>query len=404
MSDIRVLVVDDSAVVRRIVAQVLDAEPGITVIGTAQNGRIALEKLAELSPDAVTLDIEMPELDGLGTLKALRRTHPRIPVIMFSTLTERGASKTLEALSLGASDYVTKPSNTTALTESVRSVREQLVPKLFSLTGRSNLSAPTGAGLRPAGRTPAPARAPLGSPASRTALQVRTGLQSTPAAPAAPASAAPRAAAPRTATPVQRPEVLAIGSSTGGPEALARVLGGLPGNFRVPIVVVQHMPPIFTRLLAERLSRTSALEVREAAEGDVLRAGLVLVAPGDFHLELSRKAGAVTAHLTSGAPENFCRPAVDVLFRSVAQTFRGATLAVVLTGMGSDGRRGAEALRAKGARIIAQDEATSVVWGMPGAVTHAGLADAVLPIEAVPGAIIDYVGHSVHSTPLGARS
>ena len=403
MSDIRVLVVDDSAVVRRIVAQVLDAEPGITVIGTAQNGRIALEKLAELSPDAVTLDIEMPELDGLGTLKALRRTHPRIPVIMFSTLTERGASKTLEALSLGASDYVTKPSNTTALTESVRSVREQLVPKLFSLTGRSNPSAPTGAGFRSPGLTPAPARAPLGAPASRTALPLRTGLHGTPAASAAPAAAAPRVAAPRTA-PAQRPEVLAIGSSTGGPEALARVLGGLPGNLRVPVVVVQHMPPIFTRLLAERLSRTSALDVREAAEGDVLRPGLVLVAPGDFHLELSRRAGAVTAHLTSGAPENFCRPAVDVLFRSVAAVFGGATLAVVLTGMGSDGRRGAEALRAKGARIIAQDEATSVVWGMPGAVTHAGLADAVLPIEAVPGAIIDYVGHSVHSTPLGARS
>ncbi|RKS80191.1 two-component system chemotaxis response regulator CheB [Motilibacter peucedani] len=384
MADIRVLVVDDSAVVRRIVAQVLDAEPDITVVGTAENGRVALQKLAALSPDAVTLDIEMPELDGLGTLKELRKTHARVPVIMFSTLTERGAAKTLEALSLGASDYVTKPSNTTALTDSVRSVREQLVPKLRSLTGRDV----------PAGRPRTPLR-------PTTSLPTRPTAPLRPVASTATAVVGPRAGAVR--GPVQRPEVLAIGSSTGGPEALARVLTGLPGTLRVPVVIVQHMPPIFTRLLAERLSRASALDVREAAEGDQLKPGTVLIAPGDFHLELVRRGAAVTAHLTSGPAENFCRPAVDVLFRSVASVYGGASLAVVLTGMGSDGRRGAELLRAKGARILAQDEATSVVWGMPGAVAHAGLADALLPIDAVAGAIVDSVGHQAHAIPLGAR-
>ena len=390
MTNIRVLVVDDSAVVRRIVAQVLDAEKDITVVGTAQNGRIALDKLAELNPDAITLDIEMPELDGLGTLKALRRTHPRIPVIMFSTLTEAGASKTLEALSLGASDYVTKPSNTTALTDSVRSVREQLVPKLRSLTGRAHPA--TGA---PRAAAPAGAARP-GLPAGRAAAPLRSTSIANPGRTVL--------APPARSGAGQRPEILAIGSSTGGPEALARVLGGLPGNLRVPVVVVQHMPPIFTRLLAERLSRTSALDVREAVEGDVLKPGLVLVAPGDFHLELVRRGAVVTAHLTTGPAENFCRPAVDVLFRSVASLYGGAVVAVVLTGMGSDGRRGAEVLRAKGARIVAQDEATSVVWGMPGAVTNAGLAEAVLPIEAIPGAVVDFVGHAVHAAPIGARS
>ncbi|RZS91388.1 response regulator receiver-modulated CheB methylesterase [Motilibacter rhizosphaerae] len=394
MADIRVLVVDDSAVVRHIVAQVLETEQEITVVGTAANGRLALDKIDELLPDAITLDIEMPELDGLGTLKALRQKHPRIPVIMFSTLTERGASKTLEALSLGASDYVTKPSNTTALTDSVRSVREQLVPKLLGLCGRT----PVDPG--PRRRTAPAASAPVaGVVRPRTPLAGRTPLASQ-AAQQEPVVAPPGPAVPRSTA---RPEIVAIGSSTGGPEALAKVLTGLPANLRVPVVVVQHMPPIFTRLLAERLTRTSPLEVREAAEGDVLRPGLVLVAPGDFHMELKRAPAGTVVHLTSGPPENFCRPAVDVLFRSVAATYGGATLAVVLTGMGSDGRKGAQFLKAKGATVLAQDEATSVVWGMPGAVTHAGLADQVLPISAIAGAVTDAVGNVPHLTAMGVR-
>ncbi|WP_331272283.1 protein-glutamate methylesterase/protein-glutamine glutaminase [Motilibacter aurantiacus] len=384
MGDIRVLVVDDSAVVRRIVAQVLDAEPGISVVGTAQNGRIALDKLVELSPDAVTLDIEMPELDGLGTLKRLRQTHPRTPVIMFSTLTERGASATIEALSLGASDYVTKPSNTTALTQSVRSVREQLVPKLRSLCGQGPQQ-PGGAGAAPGRRT-----GTLGAPAGAVGTGARR-----------PGAAAPVA---RLTPAAKRPDILVIGSSTGGPEALARVLSGLPGTLPVPVAVVQHMPPIFTRLLAERLDRSSALEVREAAEDDQLVPGRVLIAPGDRHLEVVRRGTGLFAHLTTAPPENFCRPAVDVLFRSVAATFGGSVLAVVLTGMGSDGKAGAQTLKARGARVLAQDQATSVVWGMPGAVTAAGLADAVLPLDAVPGAIVDSIGLAGRPRPASATT
>ncbi|WP_331273140.1 protein-glutamate methylesterase/protein-glutamine glutaminase [Motilibacter deserti] len=392
MGDIRVLVVDDSAVVRRIVAQVLDAEPGISVVGTAQNGRIALEKLTELSPDAVTLDIEMPELDGLGTLKELRKTHPRTPVIMFSTLTERGASATIEALSLGASDYVTKPSNTTALTQSVRSVREQLVPKLRSLCGGAALPGGMPAAAQP-GRRYGAAAAATGPAGAMAASARRPGTAGRPA---------PGAPTARLTPAAKRPDILVIGSSTGGPEALARVLGGLPASLPVPVAVVQHMPPIFTRLLAERLSRSSALDVREAAQDDQLVPGRVLIAPGDRHLEVVRRGTGLYANLTTAPPENFCRPAVDVLFRSVATVFGGSVLAVVLTGMGSDGKLGAQVLKTRGARVLAQDQSTSVVWGMPGAVTTAGLADAVLPLDAVPGAIVDSIGLAGRPRSAGA--
>jgi two-component system chemotaxis response regulator CheB len=339
---IRVLVVDDSALVRRLVTTSLSLDTEIEVAGVATHGREAVELVEQLKPDAVTLDIEMPILDGLGALAEIRKRHPHLPVIMFSTLTEKGATKTLEALSLGASDFVTKPSNTTSMAESMASVREQLIPKLKALVGARRIVGP--GRVKP---TPPPAPTQLAEPSSAPS------------------------------------EVLLIGCSTGGPDALSRVLEELPGELAVPVLVVQHMPPLFTAMFAERLDRVSALTVREAVEGDVPVPGEVLVAPGGFHLRVRRSAGVVRAHLDEGPQENFCRPAVDALFRSAAETYGGAATALILTGMGSDGLIGCRLLAEAGARIVVQDEQTSVVWGMPGAVATAGLAHEVLALDDI---------------------
>jgi two-component system chemotaxis response regulator CheB len=342
---IRVLVVDDSVVVRRLVTRVLDGDPAIEVVGAAANGRIALAKIGQLQPDVVTLDIEMPEMDGLATLAELRPRWPRLPVIMFSTLTERGAEATLEALSLGASDYVTKPTGLHNPAEAMAAVHAELVPKIKALHGRRRLS-----------------RMPQATPTAPSAA---------PAAPAVKAHADARI------------DVVAIGVSTGGPNALADLLPALPAGFPVPVVVVQHMPPVFTRMLANRLDGRCAVGVVEAEGGETLMPGRVHIAAGGRHLALARQGTSVVAVANDDPPENSCRPAVDVLFRSVAALYGTGALAVVLTGMGQDGLRGAEAIRAAGGQVVAQDEASSVVWGMPGFVTRAGLADAVLPLDAI---------------------
>lgn len=345
MVPLRVLVVDDAVVMRRLVSQIIDEDPDLCVAGTAANGRIALAKLNQVAPDAVVLDVEMPELDGLGTLRELRAVRPELPVIMFSTLTERGAATTLEAMALGASDYVTKPANMGSVTASIEQVRHQLVPRIKALCTASR--------GRPQARPAAPTRTPVTRPSG----------------------------------PRPRIDVVAIGASTGGPRALHDVLTGLPGDLSVPVVITQHMPPVFTRLLAERLDHACALTVREAVDGAVPRPGEVWIAAGDHHLEVHGSATAPVLAITDGPPENSCRPSVDVLFRSVAAVFGSHALAVVLTGMGQDGERGCEHLRAAGAPVLAQDEATSVVWGMPGAVARAGLADAVLPLGEMAAAI-----------------
>jgi two-component system chemotaxis response regulator CheB len=356
---ISVLVVDDSALIRRVVTDALTVDPGVTVVGTAANGKLALAMIEQLKPDLVTLDIEMPVLTGLQTLPLLRQRWPRLPVIMFSTVSEAGAIATLTALSLGASDYVTKPSNTRNFEASRRSVQEQLLPRIHALCGGRST---------PAGPPPAPAR-----PAAPTR----------PAAPAGPAAAHPK-----------RVEIVALGASTGGPEALTKLLAGLPPAFPVPILVVQHMPALFTRMFAQRLDRAAALTVVEATDRTPLQPGTVYIAPGDRHLEVDSRGGTVHTRLTDGPAENFCRPSVDVLFRSVAAVYGGGAAAVVLTGMGSDGRRGAEVLRTAAAEMVAQDEPTSVVWGMPGAVVGAGLATAVLPLQQI-------AAHLVSSTARG---
>lgn len=343
MRKIRVLVVDDSIVIRRLLTDALSSDAEIEVAATAPNGRIALAKLPQITPDLVTLDIEMPEMDGLQTLPELRRNYPRLPVIMFSTLTERGAEATLDALARGATDYVAKPANVGSVAAGIESVKAQLIPKIKALCGASpNL--------------------------------VRTRLPQ-PAGAIRPVSRMPRVAS--------RTEVVLIGSSTGGPQALAAVLRELPPDFPVPIVVVQHMPPVFTKHLAARLDEECSLEVTEATGGQVIRPGQILIAPGDFHLQLERQGVFVTTAISRGPPENSCRPAVDVLFRSAAGVYGNGCLAVVLTGMGQDGLRGAEHLVQAGSTVIAQDQATSVVWGMPRAVSEAGLAERICPLPEI---------------------
>ncbi len=369
MPPIRILVVDDSVVVRRVLSDLLSSDPDLEVVGVAANGRAGLQKLAQLDPDVVILDIEMPELDGIQTLRELRRTNRRVPVIMFSTLTERGASATLEALAAGASDYVTKPTNTGGLADASERLRAELIPRVKHLARPRRAATPGQGHSAPARPVPAP-----------QAVTVRRPPATTPS----------------------RPEVVAVGVSTGGPNALADLLPALPAGLPVPVLVVQHMPPTFTRLLAERLDRVSALTVREAEAGMPLQPGHVYVAPGDHHLVVERAGATVVTRITQDPPENSCRPAVDVLFRSVADVYGAHALGVVMTGMGQDGLRGSQVLVERGARVLAQDEATSVVWGMPGYVARAGLADAVLPLGALAGEIVKRVARTAPPVAAGA--
>jgi len=375
---ISVLVVDDSVVVRRLIVDALGGASGIVVVGTASNGLLAQAKIDTLKPDVITMDIEMPQMDGISAVRELRKRHPRVPVIMFSTLSASGASATLEALAAGATDYVTKPSNVGSVAESIAAVRTQLVPKIHALGGRPK----PGGQNRPApGRPAGPGAA--GAPGGSRPVPERPGL----APPVRPPGQTPVRPARRPATP-GRIDIIAIGSSTGGPDALTRVLQALPTELPVPIVVTQHMPRVFTRMFAERLDRSTPLTVVEAGDGMELVAGRVYIAAGDKHLVLQRRGTATVTQLTSAPPENSCRPAVDVMFRSVAAIFGASAFGVVLTGMGHDGRDGAKVLRDAGAEILAQDEQSSVVWGMPGAVVAAGLADEVPPLGKIAGCLL----------------
>lgn len=345
MTAIRVLVVDDSVVVRRLLTEALAADPAIAVVGSAPDGRTGLAKIPLLNPDLITLDVEMPVMSGLETLREVRKLYPRLPVIMFSTLTERGAATTLDALTLGASDYVTKPNNMAGPEQTRARIQAELVPKVKALC-RENLEEKTVTSPKPL-------------------LRVTTTAKATSA--------------------LQRIDIVAIVASTGGPNALAVLLPGLSSNFPVPIVITQHMPPLFTRLLADRLDRRTAVRIREGVEGEILQPSCAWIAPGDFHMGLVREGKTARLALNQEPPQNSCRPSVDVLFESVARGYGANALAVVLTGMGSDGVRGAQCIRAAGGQVIIQDEASSVVWGMPGSVAAAGLADGVFPLEKMAG-------------------
>jgi len=372
---ISVLVVDDSALVRRVVTDALAEDPEIQVVGTAANGRLALAKIEQLLPDLITLDIEMPEMDGLATLKELRKTRSRLPVIMFSTLTEVGAAATLTALSLGASDYVTKPSNTGSFAQARKNVQDQLIPRIHALCKRPGSSARSAAPVAPAAAAPV---RPVAPPH-----------------PVAVSSARPKPG---------RVDLVAIGCSTGGPDALTKVICGLPASFPVPVVVVQHMPPVFTRMFAQRLDRAAPMRVVEATDGLTLDAGCLYLAPGDYHLEVARGRSVVQTRLTQAPPENFCRPAVDVMLRSIAPVYGANTLVVILTGMGHDGLVGCQLLHARGAEIVAQDQASSVVWGMPGAVAEAGLADSVLPLDRVASHVVSRAAQGRGAQPKAVAS
>lgn len=356
---LRVAVVDDSAVVRGLVARWVNEDSRFEVVGRFANGRLAVDGIVTCAPDVVILDIEMPVLDGLSALPELLKKVPELKVIMASTLTRRNAEISMRALSLGAFDYIPKPESNSAITTSA-SFREELMRKLTGL-------------LRAGRRRPAPeARAEA--------------AQRTPS---------PHAAAPVSLRPFSnvKPKLLAVGSSTGGPQALARVFGDIgPHIGKVPVVVTQHMPPTFTSILAEHIGRIAGRTAREGQDGEPLLPGMIYVAPGGRHMGLRQNDGHTVIHVYDGPEVNFCRPAVDPLFDSVARIFGPATLSVVLTGMGHDGAAGALTIANAGGSVIAQDEATSVVWGMPGAAAAAGACAAVLPVDKIGGKIIALLG------------
>jgi two-component system chemotaxis response regulator CheB len=356
---VRILIVDDSAVVRSLLRSVVSADKKLEVAGTAADGATALASLESIRPDIILLDVEMPVMDGLVTLRQLRARGYRMPVIMCSSLTQRGAQVTIEALANGASDYVAKPRGQSSREAAIATLARDLIPRIHALTSHIAAS-PTAAAhsiARPSALTPlAPPR---------------------PQAAQFPASVAP--------------SVVVIGVSTGGPAALDVVLPALPAAFPLPILIVQHMPELFTGLLAERLNTRSRLHIIEAAEGAVISPGTAYIARGNWHLEVILGPGATprpSLHLTQGPLENYCRPAADVLFRSAARVYNGAVLGVVLTGMGSDGLSGSRVIREHGGSLIAQDRESSIVWGMPGAVTQAGLAQKVLPLDAIAPEIL----------------
>jgi two-component system chemotaxis response regulator CheB len=351
---------------RSLLRAIILSDPGLDVAGTAADGASALEAVRIERPDLVVLDVEMPVMDGLATLRELRARNYAMPVIMCSSLTHSGASVTIEALASGASDYVAKPNHQAGRECFIRTLAQELIPRIHALTSR---------------------------------LQGRSA-----------AAAAPRAVLPMPPPPLlqltAKPSVLAVGVSTGGPAALDVLLPALPAGFPLPVLIVQHMPEVFTRLLAERLSRRCGLRVSEATEGMPATAGCIYIARGNWHMEAlaaGRPGAPATLHLTQDPPENHCRPAVDTLFRSAARVYGSGVLAVVLTGMGYDGLAGSRMIREQGGSVLAQDQATSTVWGMPGAVAQAGLAYKVLPLAAIAPEILRVAGRAVAS-PSEVRS
>jgi two-component system chemotaxis response regulator CheB len=374
---LKVLVVDDSAVIRRIIGEAVSSDAELELVGNAANGRIALERIEQLNPDLVTLDVEMPDMDGLTALRAIRQVRPMLPVVMFSSLTERGARTTIEALTAGASDYVCKPKVSAGggPEAALRQVKQELLPKLRVLGARAR-----------ARRASAPTL--ILSPIVTTA----------PAAP-------PPVAAPAPRMREAKAEILVIGVSTGGPGALGDLLPRIPGTFPLPILITQHMPPLFTKLLAERLAENCRLRVEEARQGRPLEPGLVLIAPGDFHMVVRRQTGQAVVSLSQGPQENGCRPAVDPMFRSAAEQYGPGVLAFVLTGMGTDGSRGAASIKEKGGRVWVQDEASAVVWSMPGAVYRAGLAERVANLKDLADALDRLIkGEALMGSPTSARN
>lgn len=340
MKKIKVLVVDDSSLIRKVITDILSKDLEIEVVGTAKDGKEAIEKAEELRPDVITLDIEMPVMDGLSALRVLKQKVPHSKVIMFSSLTQEGAKATIEALALGAYDFVPKPS-TRSFLESIKKIEDDLLPKIKAIV-------------------------PL--------KEFKPVLKTKPF---------------RLAPKKGDLKVCGIGVSTGGPQTLMQIFPKLPKDFPVPILIVQHMPPIFTQHLAERLNAISRLEVKEAEQGELVKDGIVYIAPGDYHMRVKKEGVKVKIYLHQGPMRNYCRPSVDELFESLAEVYNGYTLGLILTGMGYDGKEGAKKIKEKGGIILAQDAQSSVVFGMPKVVIEEGLADEIVNLSEIPQKLIE---------------
>ena len=353
MRQIRVFVVDDSVVVRRVLAREFSSDPQVELVGTAPNGRVALAKIPQCIPDLVTLDVEMPEMDGLKTLAALREMYPDLPVIMFSAFGEARSTDTLEAgLAFPGVDYVLKPAESAGLSEALKVIREDLLPKIRMYSSlKAQVPARTSNLLSPSS-----------SAGSRTSSN---GFQK-----------------------VRRVDIVVVGASTGGPDALAQLLPCFPEDFPVPILIVQHMPPPFMKALVDRLASRSKIDVAEGHAHQPLVPGQAVLAPGGLHMMVEKRPGGAQIRTDPGPPEHSCRPSVDVLFRSAAEVYGSHVLAVMLTGMGQDGLDGCKKIRNAGGQILVQDQATSVVWGMPRLVAEAGLVDEVLPLAELGHVIV----------------
>ena len=352
----RIMVVDDSAVIRGLLTKTLETDPEIKVVSTVGNGQAAIDAVKRNDIDVIVLDIEMPVMDGLTALPKLLEAKPGVQIIMASTLTLKGASVSMKALSLGAADYLPKPTTTTGIS-TADDFKRGLVEKAKSwgLVARKKRGLPPGSAAAPGSNVPAP-----------------------------PKKLYPGAVTLRAAPVVQgKVDCLAIGSSTGGPQALFNVFRALGRVDRMPVFVTQHMPATFTTILAEHLAQASGMPAAEAKDGEAVVPGRIYVAPGDFHMTVEGQGGSMTVRLNKNPPENFCRPAVDPMLRSITKAYGNRTLFVMLTGMGQDGLKGARELVNAGSTVIAQDEASSVVWGMPGAVASAGLCTAVLPLNEI---------------------
>lgn len=368
LETIRVLVVDDTVTYRKVLSDLLSSIPGVELAGTAANGRIALQKIEQLRPDLVTLDLEMPEMNGLELLRHLKAAKSPVGVIMLSAFTTQGAEETIAALSMGAFDFVLKPSGT-SMDASLKALQAELLPKIRgfarTLAVRQRLKAP------PPSSIPTPAKpAPGPDDVIRRMCKVASG-------------------------PAGKPEVVAVGISTGGPPALAKMLPDLPPDLAAPVLIVQHMPPKFTKSLADDLNNRCKLTVSEAVDGQTARPGSVLIAPGGKQMKVERAGGSLLVRITDDPPENNCRPSVDYLFRSIALTCGRDSLAVVMTGMGSDGFLGCRLLKRSGAAILTQDEASCVVYGMPKAPAEAGLSDVVAPLSKIASEITRLTGKEV---------
>jgi two-component system chemotaxis response regulator CheB len=364
------LVVDDTAVYRKIVKDVLSGVEGIEVVDTAVNGRFALEKCERLKPTLMTLDMEMPEMTGLEVLRYLNKTQSPIGAIMLSAFTADGAEATLAALELGAFDFVLKPSGSD-FSENMQELSRTLIPKIHAFGrayGRAQRSQP----------------APSSNPTPCSPIRPERPSQNAPTQ---------QSALMENATP----EVVAIGVSTGGPQALKTLLQKLPADLQVPVLIVQHMPPKFTESLANDLNAHSDIAVKEAADGDEVTPGTVYIAPGGRQMKVKRQGARIVIKITDDPPENSCRPAVDYLFRSVAETYRSDALAVILTGMGNDGTEGCKLLKEHKVPLICQDEETCVVFGMPREPIESGMADFVLPLNRIANRIVTLVNKAVHA-------